>query len=42
MTTFYRRLRMRPETADSIIGYLTILILGWLWLPALVDLLIGG
>ena len=43
MTAFYRRLRMHStETADRVIGYLTMLILGWLWLPALVELLIGG
>lgn len=43
MTTFYRRARMHStETAESIIGWLSLLILGWLWVPALVEFLIGG
>lgn len=43
MTTFYRRMRLHStETADNIIGYLTLIILGWLWVPALVEFLIGG
>lgn len=43
MTTLYRRMRTRStEAGDNVIGYLTLLILGWLWVPALVELLIGG
>lgn len=39
-----RKLRHSPngnEDADTVIGWLALLILGWLWVPAMVEWMIG-
>lgn len=37
-----RKSQLRKERADNLIGYASMLILGWLWLPSLLEMIFGG